>query len=428
VRRPIGLLALAISLAGQAEAASHGDESSAEVPVPPWGASRVPAWAQSARLRDLDHPLLLAPDGGAARRGSAWMGAHLPLFGARDGPGCRRPWLLVGPQAWVCQDDVDLSEAPPLPARASMVVSSEGLPYRYFFAGPDGSLAYERIEDVDVAVPVMQLEPGFAVAIVEERVLAGQAYGRTRGRLWVPMRDFGPARAFDFQGASFEGDPQELPVAWVVVDAAPVFRRQGNAFLVTGERRARFDRVGWLERVDGWTGGFARIDEARWIRTRDLRHPTLAPPPEGIGRAERWIDIELDSQTLVARQGSRAVFATLVSTGKGKTKGHPFETPKGVHRIWVKLITATMDNLEDEDASRFYRIEDVPWVQYFDRGVGLHAAFWHRSFGRLRSHGCVNLAPLDAERLFHFTGPRMPAGWTAALPTAYDRGTVVRVR
>ena len=56
---------------------------------------------------------------------------------------------------------------------------------------------------------------------------------------------------------------------------------------------------------------------------------------------------------------------------------------------------------EDENAARYYRMEDVPWVQYFSKGVGLHGAFWHRGFGKVRSHGCVNLAPLDAYTYFH---------------------------
>jgi hypothetical protein len=73
-------------------------------------------------------------------------------------------------------------------------------------------------------------------------------------------------------------------------------------------------------------------------------------------------------------------------------------------------------------------MESVPYVQYFSKGVGLHGAYWHRSFGNVRSHGCVNLAPLDAQRLFSFTSPRLPAGWTAVLPTEHESGTVVRVR
>jgi len=76
----------------------------------------------------------------------------------------------------------------------------------------------------------------------------------------------------------------------------------------------------------------------------------------------------------------------------------------------------------------YYAIEDVPYVQYFAKGVGLHGAFWHRGFGHERSHGCVNLAPLDAQWLFAFTSPHLPAGWTAVLPTSIESGTLVRVR
>ena len=121
------------------------------------------------------------------------------------------------------------------------------------------------------------------------------------------------------------------------------------------------------------------------------------------------------------------MFATLVSTGKGRGKSIQ-ATPKGAHRIWVKLVSTDMDNLEDEEASRYYAMQAVPWVMFFDKGYGLHGTFWHRSFGNVRSHGCVNLTPRDAQWLFHWTSPRLPAGWTAALPTDYEPGTLVRVR
>jgi lipoprotein-anchoring transpeptidase ErfK/SrfK len=172
-----------------------------------------------------------------------------------------------------------------------------------------------------------------------------------------------------------------------------------------------------------------RIGEAEWVASKDLRHPTLAPPPPEVDLdvGDRWIDVELATQTLVAFEGRTPVFATLVSTGKGK-QGTANATPIGVHRVWVKLVSSNMDNLEEDAASRFWRMEDVPWVQYFAKGVGLHGAFWHRSFGHVRSHGCVNLSPLDAERLFWWTAPKLPAGWTAVLPGAHDRPVVVRVR
>ena len=68
-------------------------------------------------------------------------------------------------------------------------------------------------------------------------------------------------------------------------------------------------------------------------------------------------------------------------------------------------------------------------MQFFDKAVALHGAFWHHAFGTAHSHGCVNLAPVDARWLFDFTAPHLPAGWSAVLPAGVpDQGTVVRVR
>ncbi|HEY4117120.1 MAG TPA: L,D-transpeptidase [Byssovorax sp.] len=58
-----------------------------------------------------------------------------------------------------------------------------------------------------------------------------------------------------------------------------------------------------------------------------------------------------------------------------------------------------------------FLLRDVPWIQYFESGYALHAAYWHDVFGTPRSHGCVNLAPVDAHRLFFWTDPPMPDGW-----------------
>ncbi|MHC5021603.1 MAG: L,D-transpeptidase [Planctomycetota bacterium] len=405
----------------------------ANAQLPPWRRAELPAWAQSVRILRGDQPLLDAARSDGKRRGSASREALLPLFGSKAGPGCGAPWLLVGPQAWVCGDAVEMSGTAPFAARTRPPTPrADGLPHEYYFVSRDGSFGYSRMDQVDIGEPDMGLEPGFGVAIVEEREVEGQVLGRTNRGLWVPMRDMNRARIFTFQGSSIDKTRDgEIPFGWVVKRKASLHSRHGQGFVANGRSRRRFDRVANLERVDGFTGGFVRIDDQNnWARARDLRLPTIAAPPEeaAVAQGERWIDIELDSQTLVAYEGDKPVFATLVSTGKSRRKGHPFETPKGVHRIWVKLLTTTMDNLENEWAQSYYRIEDVPYVQFFSKGVGLHAAFWHRGFGQVRSHGCVNLAPLDAKRLFWWTGPRIPSGWTAALPSQFDRGTLIRVR
>ncbi|MFH1188669.1 MAG: L,D-transpeptidase [bacterium] len=48
-----------------------------------------------------------------------------------------------------------------------------------------------------------------------------------------------------------------------------------------------------------------------------------------------------------------------------------------------------------------YDLPGVPFDMYFDGGRALHGAYWHNSFGSVRSHGCVNL-PLDAAEWLWF--------------------------
>ncbi len=400
--------------------------------TPPWiepGAPLLPAGTRSARVLLDDQPLLTAPWASAPRRGAVLRDIHLPIFAVRRGAGCRGSFLEVGPSAWVCDDAVELADLPPIDAaRRTLEGSPDGLPYRYFFVGPDGSSAYSRLESAEVDTPVMQLERGFAVAVTAERTLDGQRYGRTNHNLWVPMRDVGPARAFAFQGETLPPDATSIPFAWVINDRARVFSRP-NVTALTSAARVRFEIVPVLEEAESNLRKFFRVGDNAWIAAKDVRRPEVAAPPPEVDEAagEKWIDVDLETQTLVAYEGKRPVFATIVSTGKGR-QGTAQATPKGTHRIWIKLLSSDMDNLEDENAARYFRIENVPWVQYFSKGVGLHGAFWHRSFGHVRSHGCVNLAPLDAQRLFWWTGPHVPAGWTAVFPTKPEPGTVVRVR
>jgi lipoprotein-anchoring transpeptidase ErfK/SrfK len=101
-------------------------------------------------------------------------------------------------------------------------------------------------------------------------------------------------------------------------------------------------------------------------------------------------------------------------------------TIRGEFRIDYKHVTATMD--ADDPENRF-ELRDVPWVQYFERGYALHTAYWHDDFGTPRSHGCINLAPVDARRLFFWTDPPLPANWHGVKSGDHTiPGTWVRVR
>jgi hypothetical protein len=400
--------------------------------LPPWRDADdlpLPDGARSAVVERAETAILAEPSILAARRGTALAGVRLPVFGAKRGSGCAARWINVGPEAWICQDGLGFDANPPMNARATFGADAPaGLPFRYYFVGRDGSNSYSRLADAEDVAPDQELEPGFAVAVVDEGMKGGERYVLTHHGAWVPLRDLVPVPAFTFHGE--EVSSGKLDFAWVVEDKAPLFSApKAGAGAPKGKKPyVKFDKVDVLEeKLDKKGGGYIRVGEGEWVRARDVRRPLPSAPPSSVRSNERWIDVDLASQTLVAFEGDRPVFATLVSTGKGK-EGTDAATPKGEFRIWVKLMSSSMDNLEDEEAQRYYAIEDVPYVQYFAKGVGLHGAFWHRSFGKVRSHGCVNLAPLDAQRLFAFTGPHLPAGWSAALPTSFEEGTIVRVR
>jgi hypothetical protein len=392
----------------------------------PWvdpGAS-LDAPVNSVEILKRDEPLFARPGPNAPRRGSAIQGVRLPLYASTRAAGCHGRWLMVGPIAWVCEDRVRLSSDSPLAAREASQSFSDGLPFRYHFVGRNGALGYGNLATAEETAPDAELEPGFAVGVVTTAKRGGDPFGFTNKDLWIPMRDLGPARPLPFQGSELVDG--HLDVAWVVDSHADLYEKPAGS-RIHGEVRPQWEQLAVLETVEKRKHRWFRIGDGRWVSDEDVRAPTPAPVPEGLAPNERWIDVDIENQVLTAYEGERPVFATIVSTGKGKGKSIQ-ATPVGIHRVWVKLRSSDMDNLEDEEASRYYAIQDVPWVMFFKKGYGLHGTFWHRSFGHVRSHGCVNLTPLDAQRLFHWSSPKLPAGWNAVLPTEYDAGTLVQVR
>lgn len=228
-------------------------------------------------------------------------------------------------------------------------------------------------------------------------------------------------------------------------------------------------------------------DKTRWLKANDLSIVALPPSwPEYAERGEKWIDISIRQQTLVLYEGKRPWYATMVSTGRDRF-GDPKDslaTPMGEFELQSKHIAAAMDSeenstvsggqkarkthldaegqatvarlkkavesgqkLSDEDQRRWvnvqkgrhpeygvtrrrgsanFELRDVPWIQYFAAGYALHGAYWHDVFGIPRSHGCVNLAPIDARVVFTWTDPPVPEGWHG-INIGHDMGQGTRV-
>ena len=119
-----------------------------------------------------------------------------------------------------------------------------------------------------------------------------------------------------------------------------------------------------------------------------------APTTRSAPRGQKWIDINLTTQTLVAYEGDRPVLSTLVSTGKAGTP-----TPTGRFRIREKYRYRDMAG--GRGASR-YHYRNVPHVMFFHGSYSLHGTYWHSNFGHPMSHGCVNMSLRDAEWLFNW--------------------------
>lgn len=174
----------------------------------------------------------------------------------------------------------------------------------------------------------------------------------------------------------------------------------------------------------------SRYDETSfgyWMKASEGTHSKPGARPADVGENEKWIDVSIGTQTMVAFVGDKAVFGTIISTGRtsssDKTQDHP--TPTGAWRMREKHIASTMDGDVASDGP--YSIEDVPWIQYFNASYAVHGAFWHAEFGHKKSHGCVNMSPVDAKAVFDFTEPKLPRGWHAVWSTAERPGTMVVV-
>lgn len=418
------------------------------------------------------------------RLGYLRAGAELDARGpAIVNSGCEGGWYRINPRGFVCLGKgATLDRSHPIVEQAAVRPRlGEGFPYyyaqsaerppeRYFrlperkvvalVEGPDalerGPNWLERRKSSPVlsAYPVDATLPGF---LDEGRALT-KPYG-----VKMPMRTlyhagrvsresgFAITRLVEFEGRAYAlttemdllaADRLEFrpgsALAGVEIPegAAPLvgFHLKGGLPIYRREESGRFSLVEELREKRGFllTGekdpsGLAETGEGTWVPRSALRilEPRTEFPSVATG-SRRWIDISIDAQSLVAYEGRRAVFATLVSTGRGKM-GDPettHATVRGTFMIYEKSISSTMDGSEDRADS--YELSDVPFVQYFHKGYALHGAYWHDEFGTARSHGCINLTPADSAWLFRWTDPEVPEGWHAVLNK--ERGTVVSVR
>ncbi len=402
--------------------------------------------------------------------------------------GCEGGWLRINPRGFVCLGKGATQELdhPMIRQFSERPLRGEGFPYLYamgreppperYFRLPtkgqmeaiEGKKVTERAAnwygravsaglvealDITTALPSFltsaphQVEKPYGVASPLRHVVHTGPANRGSGFALLDLflwegRGFGLSTEMDLlpldrlelvsEMAPFGvvlGEEQNLPVAFHVRGAIPLYKRLENgAFGADGEQR---EKRGFVLTGESASSGMVETEGGVWVAKSSVRlvEPRDSFPSVATGR-RKWIDISIKNQTLVAYEGKRPVYATLISAGRGGLGKEGDSNPdgnrtvRGTFMIHEKAISSTMDG--DEDRADSYNLADVPFVQYFHRGFALHGAYWHNEFGKERSHGCINLAPRDSAWLFEWSDPQVPPGWHAALNK--QRGTVVYVR
>jgi L,D-transpeptidase catalytic domain len=284
------------------------------------------------------------------------------------------------------------------------------------------------LESDSDATIAKRMVKGFFVAVDKTFGWNGRSWYKTTGGLVAPADRMVIVKPPATQGIDFpEGVKQ---VGFITATKASKYEFDADQKKVTVLGPApRFTGVGLTgATVSNKTIIYRQTTEGWWMKAIDGTFTEPGDKPADLAPGEKWIDVNLTRKTLVAFEGDKPVFAALVSPGKkssNKEKDH--STIQGTFRIREKHIAVTMDGDGKAASDLPYSIEDVPYVQYFEGSYALHGAFWHNNFGHEMSHGCVNLSPLDAKKVFFWSEPRLPRGWHAVWATPENHGTIVVV-
>jgi len=414
----------------------------------------------------------LEPGDDAKRIGTIAIDTRVGWVRSAKARGCDRPWIEIRPRGWICGDYVEASKKPPYGQEVPHLERGELVPGVYGKVTAPSSVTYmlevpekkkpakkpgkdakRSLARADkkpgkrerAPEPVPELPPGPPPPprMIEDKPLVGSVNVRQYDEITVGGRQYWKIDKKDneyvlkqaitqhrpswFAGARLSDDTglgMPIAFAWPRFGAQQTWSTSNAAGV--GQNRVITARMplALLETSLNKAGVATayRIGPADWIAAPDVRVFQPAPPPPMLLPGERWIDVDVDDQILVAYEGDLPVYATMVTSGGTTT---PTET--GVYRMWLKESEADMKGLNGEDP---YSVATVPWTQFFspEKGLALHTAYWHDQFGTRRSHGCVNLAPRDARWLYFWSDPQVPPGWTMSAGMVEAPGSIVRIR
>jgi hypothetical protein len=255
----------------------------------------------------------------------------------------------------------------------------------------------------------------------------------TSGQL-VPTDRLKPALGSTWHGVDLE--KIGLPVAFVHKLGVHTFSlAKGKAVKHDDEveRRAAVPLTGKFRTVEGVR--YEETREGNWMRSLDLvvivrRHKL----PDVAKGSQRWIDVSIANQTLTAYEGTKPIYATLVSTGRDQLRdpATTASTPRGIFRVTGQSLARAVDA---RDAGGGFDVADAPWVLDLEatgaetsavKTFSMFGAYWADLAGEATTFHDIALAPIDAHRLWTWAGAELPDGWQGAY--GQDEGALVFVR
>lgn len=348
---------------------------------------------------------------------------------SRDDQGCHgKTWYAVWPFGYLCSEHVRSTEEPPGLAAALPVPEGKRLPHAYAIVRTDGAPSYASAEAAEADLPEQSLTRGMSLVVARGVDIGEGRFVQTAEGKLIRREDVGwMGQGSAFQGVDLEASRSGPLFAWVTKSKTAVREAPDRGAAVVRSLDQR-ERVPLLEpEIAASHPLWWRVGEGEWVEADALNEVHIVEPPPGVltdfrvqtTGNDQWIHVDVGEQVLVAYRGATPQYATLVSSGRGSP------TPLGDYPVWAKVASMDMNNQDYEDKA--YMVQGVPWVLLFQGHNALHGAYWHDGFGQRRSHGCVNLSPLDARWVFEWTGPMLPAGWTGYLPSDLALSPVVHV-
>ncbi|MCU0512680.1 MAG: L,D-transpeptidase [Anaerolineae bacterium] len=219
------------------------------------------------------------------------------------------------------------------------------------------------------------------------------------GNRWVPTELLSNrVNVSRFAGVLLPEETLPFTAAWVVQKVRPS-EHPGEAEAPSNPVLERYTRVNLFSTVDLEGYRWYQVGERQWIHQYNVSKIIPVARPAEV-QAHKWVSIDLYEQNLIAYEGDRPVFATLISSGLPN-----FATPEGVFHVYLRADRIVMTGLRGRP--EFYYLMDVPANMFFKDDIALHGAYWHDRFGFRTSRGCVNMTLADSQWLYQWSADEM---------------------